>query len=336
MSDGRGHETRVIAALRRLGREPDPDSLTSRLLAGGLSGSSVHCLTLAGQAMVLKVTTPTADPHLMVRARREFLFYQHLARLVPVRVPSVLACNLDETEEVAILLAAYRPPLSPDDWVEASYLEVVQQLSRLHATYWDRTAVPTLPAWLPAKPHLSPAHCQDAAQRWRALGDRHDAPTVPEPDLRKLADLVLRIPALDPQMITLPVTLCHGDCHTGNLLRGPNGEWVWADWQDVRLGPGVDDLAFLWQRAFVAAATPPPFEAMVRAYGAGLMTVEGIQVTPEQLDRALAWSELRSWLVDWPGYLAAVSATRMERVLQRIDALTDQLELAGRRTGPCR
>ncbi len=139
----------------------------------------------------------------------------------------------------------------------------------------------------------------------------------------------MRIPALDSKLVTLPVTLCHGDCHAGNLLQGPNKEWIWADWQDLRLGPGVDDLAFFWQRALVEAATPPPYDAMVQAYGAGLVTGDGLKITRDQLDRALAWSELRSWLVDWPSYLGVLSTARMESVLQRIDMLIDQLELAG-------
>ena len=329
MSDCRRHEALVAAALHRLGRGPAIDSLTSRLLAGGLSGSSVHYLNLAGQAMVLKVTTPCADRHLMVRARREILFYQDLAALVPVRVPRVLGHDLHQTEGAVILLAAYTPPLTPDDWADHDYVQVAQQLGRLHARFWGKTAVATLPDWLRAKPHTSLTQCRDAAQRWRALGNRSDVDTIPERYLRKLEGLVLRMPTLDLQTVTLPVTLCHGDCHTGNLLRGADGERAWADWQDVRLGPGVDDLTFFWQRAFVAADTPPPYDAMVQAYGAGLMSVDGITMTREQLDRPLAWSELRSWLVDWPSYLGPLSTAQMERVLQRIEALIDQLELTG-------
>ena len=329
MIDCRRHEALAVAALRRLGREPAADSLISRLLAGGLSGSSVHHLDLAGQAMVLKVTTPSEDRQLMVRARREVLFYQDLAAMVPVLVPRVLGLDLNETEGAVILLAAYTPPPSPDEWAEHDYIQVVQQLGRLHATFWGKTDAATLPDWLPAKPQVTLAQCRDAAQMWRALGDRNDFHAAPERYFRKLESLVMRIPTLDPQMVTLPATLCHGDCHTGNLLQGPAGEWIWADWQDVRLGPGVDDLAFLWQRAFVAADTPPPFDAMVQAYGAGLVTVDGVEVIRDQLDRALTWAELRSWLVDWPSYLGALSTARMEHVLQRVDMLIGQLELVG-------
>ncbi len=95
MSNRRGHGT-LAAALRRIGREPAVDSLTSILLVGGLSGSSVHQLEVAGEIMVLKVTTPSEDGQPMARARREVWFYRDLAARVPILVPRVLGLDLDE------------------------------------------------------------------------------------------------------------------------------------------------------------------------------------------------------------------------------------------------
>ena len=129
-------------------------------------------------------------------------------------------------------------------------------------------------------------------------------------------------------MPAMPTTLCHGDLHADNLLRGMGGEWIWADWQEVRLGPGVDDLAFFWARAFAVAGSPPPFDAMVRAYSAELQAVSGTQLEQERLAEALAWAELRSWLVDWPAYLGALPGATVERVLLQIDALIDRLGIA--------
>jgi hypothetical protein len=51
--------------------------------------------------------------------------------------------------------------------------------------------------------------------------------------------------------------------------------------------------------------------------------------TSRALDQALARAELRSWLLDWPGYLAALPATRLGRVLERIDAVADRLGIGG-------
>ncbi len=327
MSNRRGHGT-LAAALRRIGREPAVDSLTSILLVGGLSGSSVHQLEVAGEIMVLKITTPSEDGQPMARARREVWFYRDLAARVPILVPRVLGLDLDERGGAVILLAAYTPSPLPDEWTKCSYVQIARQLGHLHATFIGREAVTTLPSWLRATPKVSIAQCRNAARTWRALSDRDDLSMVFEHYLRKTARLAMRVRTLDARMFTLPTTLCHGDCHAGNLLQGPGGEWIWADWQDVRLGPGEDDLAFFWQRAFVAADTSPPYDAMVQAYGVGLMTGDGVQITFEQLVRAITWAELRSWLVAWPNYLRFLSTEQVERVLQRVDMLIGQLELA--------
>lgn len=149
--------------------------------------------------------------------------------------------------------------------------------------------------------------------------------------MSSLESLLIEIPTLERHLATTLTTLCHGDFHTGNLLRNTAGEWIWADWQEVRLGPGVDDLAFFWQRAFAATNTPPPLDAMVQAYVAGLATGDGSLISREQVDRAVAWAELRSWLVDWPGYLGALSTSRIVRVLRRIETLMSRLELESHR-----
>jgi Ser/Thr protein kinase RdoA (MazF antagonist) len=329
VDDRTGHEALALTALRRLGREQTAASVTVRLLTGGLSGSSVYHLDLAGEEAVLKLTLPGRDRRAVARARREAQFYSELATRVPVSVPHVLGLDLNETAGIAVLLAAYAPSPPPDRWTQEAYAQVARQLGRLHAAFWDKTAVPAVPAWLRATPKVTLARCRDAAATWHALGERDDLREVLAPYGRRLERLVTAVPALEPRMTTVPATLCHGDFHAGNLLRGPDGEWIWADWQEVRLGPGVDDLAFFWQRAFVASATPPPHESMVQAYAAGLATSRGGLVPPARLDQALAWAELRLWLVDWPGYLGALSVTRMERVLRRIETLIDQMEVAG-------
>lgn len=325
MSDWTPQEALATAALRRLGRDPATAALTSRVLAGGLSGSSVHHLDLAGDAMVLKVTQPSEDRQLMMRAGREVLFYQDLATHVPVLVPRVLGLDFNETEGAVLLLAAYLPSPSPDAWTVHNYVEVARQLGRLHAASWDKTAASSLPNWLHAKPAVTLAQCREAAKVWHVLSERDDLRDALVPYRRSLEHLVMSIPTLDPHMTTMPATLCHGDCHAGNLLLDRAGEWIWADWQEVRLGPGVDDLAFFWQRSFVAADMTPPYDAMVQAYVVGLETGGEVQIIREQLDRALAWAELRSWLVDWPRYLGALSSAQMERVLQRIEKLVRHL-----------
>jgi Ser/Thr protein kinase RdoA (MazF antagonist) len=330
MNERTQQEVLIAAALRRLGQDLAP-STTVRLLAGGRSGSSVYHLDRAGQGSVLKVTLPDADRQGMTRARREVRFYRDLAMRVPVLVPRLLGVDFDTRAGVVMLFTAYEPSPSPDRWPECDYTGVAHQLGRFHATFWERSAVASLPGWLRPKPRPTLAQSRTAARQWRALSERDDLRPMLQPYLRKLERLVMSVPALERRFVTLPATLCHGDCHTGNLLRNPDGEWVWADWQDVRLGPGVDDLSFLWQRAFAAADRPPPDDVMVQAYDAGLESVLGTRVPRAELGRNLAWAELRSWLVDWPAYLGALPTIRIERVIQRIVALIDHFQAPGER-----
>lgn len=327
MGESARQEMLVEIALRRLGLERRTTPSTVRLLAGGLSGSSVFLLDLDGESAVLKLTLPGDCGQLMERAHREIRFYRELSSRVPLLVPRALGLDFNETEGATLLLAAYEPSPPPDQWTEQAYIQIAQQLGRFHATFCSESALAALPMWLRPKSHVALAQCRHAARQWQALSERADLHQVLEPYRRRLEGLVMRISEMDLQMVTIPPTLCHGDCHAGNVLRGPTGEWIWADWQEVSLGPGIDDLAFFWQRAFMAADTPPPYDAMVRAYRAGLEAITERLISPKQLERNLAWSELRSWLVDWPGYLRALSTERIARAMQRITTLIDHIKI---------
>lgn len=261
----------------------------------------------------------------MERAYREVRFYRDLAEQVPLSVPRVLGLDYDEARGATVLVSAYETALPPERWTKQDYIEVARQLGRFHAAFWGEKATAALPGWIRAKPEVTAAQCQDAVRRWQELSERPDLYEPLESHLRKLQDLVMNIPTLNARMVTLPPTLCHGDCHTGNLLRDSDGEWIWADWQEVRFGPGVDDLSFLWERAFAASEASPPYDAMVRAYLAGLAVAS---LSPEEVARNLAWAELKSWLVEWPGYLGFLPATSFQRVLQRIATLIDRSEIA--------
>lgn len=319
-------EALVKSALRRIDREfPDP-APEIQMLVGGSSGSFVCGLNLDGGRVVLKVTPPGQEQSLMERAHREVRFYRDLAEQVPLSVPRVLGLDYDEARGATVLVSAYEPALPPERWTKQDYIEVARQLGRFHAAFWSETATTALPGWLRAKSAVTAARCRDAAARWRMLSERADLHDSLEPYLRKLRQLLVNIPALEAQMATLPPTLCHGDCHTGNLLRDSDGEWIWADWQEVRFGPGVDDLSFLWERAFAASEASPPYDAMVQAYVAGLAVAS---LSPEEVARNLAWAELKSWLVEWPGYLGFLPATSFQRVLQRIATLIDRSEIVG-------
>jgi hypothetical protein len=316
----------VMAALRRLGVDPgDGRDIPIERLSGGLSGASVLRVEVDGRAMVLKLTSPGADGVVRERAERESHFYRGLAASVPVQVPELIGQASGDGEGTLLLLAAYPPAPPLVDWKLADYERVARDLGMLHGTFWG--VVPgDLPGWLGTVPRVLVDMAGEASSRWAGL-DVDDA-LLP---LRRAAELTaLEVPRLDRERERLPLTLCHGDAHRDNLLRGESGAWVWADWQEVRLREGVGDLSFFWQRAFAVTDSVPPVEGLLGAYGEGLSQAGVSKVSEADLGQAVAWSELVSWLIAWPPYLGWLEPGVRGRVLQRIEALLRQLEIGVR------
>ena len=323
--DDRSHRTIIGDAMRDLNQTTDWRTDEYRLLTGGLSGSAVYVLQQAGEPVVLKVTSITSAPELLIQADREVAFYQHLAPGIPLTTPRLLAASSSRASGVAILLAASEPAPLISAWTESQYTEVAAQLGHLHGRFWGRTDRLHAFQWLrPDPPPAVPVRCNHAALVWQSISERDDLNAGMMPRrLRTVIGLVARIPALVAPP-ALPKTLCHGDCHPDNLLRDETGGWIWADWQAVGIGQGAADLTFFWQRAEMAGGTVPR-DAMLAAYLEGL-EVEGADTpTPRQLDQALAWAELTSWLVDWPPFLGGVSSGQLGTVLDRIEDLTRRL-----------
>jgi aminoglycoside phosphotransferase (APT) family kinase protein len=106
----------------------------------------------------------------------------------------------------------------------------------------------------------------------------------------------------------------HGDCHAENLLRDADGTVVWADWAEVGVGRGPEELAILWQRAEFNGATVPR-EAMVAIYA----RARGLEVD-DVLGDAVRAAELLMVLLGWPEFL-------IEKPSRGRDALFAHFEL---------
>lgn len=280
----------VAECLLLLGQPPaEPGSV--RPLTGAGSGSAVHRLTTGGRDAVLKVTTAEAWRE---HARREARCYRTLAQRLPVRVPTLLGAA-DTGELTCLLISAAEPLPPPAEWDLPRWLEVAGQLGRLHATpvageHWLR------PVW-------TPVTSAPALEFWRREG------------LGRLAEeLDGRIGELNAAVEAMPVCLVHGDCHAGNLLTD-DGDLVWADWQEVGLGHGPEDLALLWQRAEADGGRPPRDE-MLATYAAARGLPGGPVVC-----QAVAAAEIRLLLVAWPGFLGRVEPGRRAVLVERLARL---------------
>lgn len=292
----------VARHLRALGS--DPGGLrAARRLAGGASGSGVFHLAFAdGSGAVLKVTT---RPAWRQKARRETRFYRELASEVPVRVPRLLA-SADSAPASCLLLSAAAPAPTPLLWGDADWLRVARDLGALHGST-DAAQLDRL-RWL-SRPRRVPADEARAAEAsWTRLGCGSLA-----------ASLLRQRRELDGALDALPVGLIHGDCHTGNLLVDDSGDFCWADWQEVGVGHGPEDLALLWQRAEFGGAVPPR-QAMLDAY----LAARGLGSGPTDpvAARAAVAAELRLLLLDWPKYLVGADGAARDRLIRRFRELS--------------
>jgi hypothetical protein len=327
-STDQSHITIIASALRQLYDPPAPQPDAYKLLAGGMSGSFVYDVRLGDTRAVLKMTLPTSPHVALAQARREAWFYEHLAPRVPLLVPRPLALHVDEARGISILLNAYQPSPPAPRWSDRHYVEIASQLGRLHGSFWGKVAGLAAFQWLRPEPRPAmPVRCRQASMTWRDMGEREALRDGVIPRrLQTVQRLLERLSAREQPPPTMPPTLCHGDCHTGNILHGAAGEWMWADWQAVHIGSGAEDLSFFCQRALAAGGILPR-EAMVDAYRAAIAAEVEDVPTAERIEHALAWAELTSWLLDWPPYLTNAPAHKLGRVLDRIDSVVDRLEV---------
>lgn len=255
----------------------------------GRSGSAVLALRADGVEMVVKTTD---DPKRLARAELEADLLR--SDLLDGVAPQLLAAARGPGW-VVIATRAGVPLGSAQQIDSTTWVAAAAALAGFH-----RRAVGT-DVILPRA--AQPASGPDALEPWSALGVGDEA-------RRGAARLTTSGPS------PLPLTLEHGDSHLDNILRDHHGALVWVDWQEARLGDGLSDLAFLWQRAEFAGGRPPRPE-MTATYA----DVRGLD--PADLQPLLDEAELHLLLHSWPPFLAYGTPAAREIMRRRLVALVN-------------
>jgi len=196
----------------------------------------------------------TALPRLL---QTEVRFYREVTQAVPVRRPAMLAAQSRRGRGTTLVLADVTEhgavPGAPGDALTvAQATAVVEQLARLHAPFWNSASLDHEYRWL-AGP----------IRRWEdRLGTALAVPLM-QRGLRRAGNAVpitLHAPAVQyarqrRQVMRLladgPRTLVHHDVHPGNLFWQQSQPGL-LDWQLVRIGEGIGDVAY-----FLATALTP-------------------------------------------------------------------------------
>jgi Ser/Thr protein kinase RdoA (MazF antagonist) len=319
------HREVLTLCLAALGTDPD-QLLGYDVLSGGASGAYAYRLRLPPGDLVLKVTRPESPGYLLERARREILFYRHLAPEVRVRVPSAIASRCDEDIGACILLEAYEPSPEPMAWTEGRYVEAAEYLGRFHAAFWGKERELSTLGWLRRVEELEEGDIRRAYTYWERLRAEGRFETVLTPERYEwILGTLGRVRWVGTVLSSFPVTLCHGDFHIDNILVDGGRGMVLADWQEVGPGRGPEDLSFFLQRASFSGGSVPE-EGMVRAYRRSLVANTGEDVAASDIRRVVDAAELRTRLLHWPAFLGDASEHQLAELLGRIHTLATGLE----------
>ncbi len=295
------------------------------LLSGGRSGAATYRLRFSDRDLILKVALPGSPVHLLEGGRREVLFYRYLAADVRVRVPGMIASHDDDATGVWLLLAAHEPAPDPAAWTTARFIEAADLLGRFHSAFWGEERELSAMGWLRRNEEPAAAAIQRASGLWRRLSAEPRFETILASErVAWIFRLLERLDEIGTDATPFPVTICHGDFHTDNVLIGHDGALVLSDWQEVGFGRGPEDLSFFIQRGTFSGGNVP-VEAMFDAYRRSVMTNTGRDVPMRDIRRVADAAELRTRLIDWPEFLVESPAHQVADMIERIEALASAL-----------
>ena len=243
----------------------------------------------------------------------EARLYRDLAPELPVRVPGVWFADFEGEGRGAddryvmlledLVASGCRFPSRDDADIEARLFDIIEQLARLHAQYWEspRFAEDGDLAWI--APRSTSAG--DGGAQFVRMAIDNLTPRLPAGFL-ELASLyearsrdVMRLYRVGER------TLVHGDPHLGNLFVDTvNGDRTgFLDWAVIAHAPGVRDVAYV-----LSASTPTEIrraheDALLFRYRE-ILAAHGIT-----LDADTAWEQYRLFTIY--GWVAATCTAAM-------------------------
>jgi len=244
--------------------------------------------SLAWQARLI-----TALPRLL---ETEVRFYTEIAESIPLTKPCLLAAKSSFGRGSTLVLndisEAGAVAGSPADALTAEQADlVIKQLASFHAHFWNNADIHDNYRWLTGpvrrlEDFLGTALAVPLMKRGLRLsgdlvpGKLHPA-TINYARYRRLAMRYLS---------SAPHTLIHHDCHAGNLFWNDSGPGF-LDWQLIRTGEGISDVAYLLSTALAPEIRRLHERRLVENYGR-ILIENGIDINITEL-----WERYRAHLV---------------------------------------
>ena len=265
-------------------------------------------------SLVAKVPAAGEESRAAAAATRtyelEAAFYNELAGTVDVRAPHCHLSMFDPaTGDYVVLLEDVAPAEAGDQLTGCSLDEASAAIAEMAGLHAPRLGDPELEAydWLATpNPESVEGMSQFVEMLWPGFVERF-GPRV-EPDVLALAERLMPDMARHLSWAPRPWTLQHCDFRVDNLLFG-GPRVVVVDWQTIKVGPGVADLAY-----FLGASLVPELrrsaEADLVAEYRQRMAAAGAELDADELWRGYRRSGLGGLLM---GILASMLVSPTER-----------------------
>lgn len=274
--------------------------------------------TAAPSSVVAKVPAAEEVNRVTAAATRTYLleasFYRELADTLAVCRPACYHARFDDvTGNYVVLLEDLAPAQAGDQIAGCTVDEaaqVIPELAALHGARWGDPALLELD-WL-GRPDAESAigFNQLVQMLYPGFVERYAERVEPE-----VAELAARfVASLDRYFAhrAMPWTVVHGDFRLDNLMFG--GERVAVlDWQTVRLGPAMSDVAYFIGSALLPEDRRENEEALVREYHAALSAAGG------SIEWDVCWRGYR--LHGFDGLLMGIIASMLVGRTERGDAM---------------
>ncbi|MGH9132492.1 MAG: phosphotransferase, partial [Ilumatobacteraceae bacterium] len=236
--------------------------------------------TSAPTSLVAKVPAQEETSRQAAAATRTYLleaaFYRELAGTLAVCRPTCYHARYDpETGDYVVLLEDLAPA-QPGDQIAGCTADlaaaVIPELAALHGPRWGDPALIELD-WL-GRPDADSAMAFEQLVDFLYPGFVERYAGRVEPDVAALAERFVGV--LDRYLAHRPApwTVVHGDFRLDNLMFGGDRVAV-LDWQTVRLGPAMSDVAYFIGSALQTDDRRATEEALVREYHTALLGAGG-------------------------------------------------------------
>lgn len=287
------------------------------------------------RTMIAKLPAPERAIRRLFRTlyRNEVMFYRQLAESIPFPVPKPYAALINRSQTRSLLLledlaGAARPGDHDTGCTTDEARSALVQLARMHALWWNSARLDEI-AWLGRYGVGSTKNWLIYAAAWLPfqLRLRHVAP--PE-TLRLFRSLWQYRTQLQRLELGRPNTLQHGDFRLANLAFAP--ERVYAfDWQVVRIGPPLFDVAWFMVTSLTIAQRRESEADLLNAYHAEL---EKAGISGYSMDEPMADYRL-ALLLTIPQIMVIGAFLRLDeerkaelqKLLQRFDAARQDHQL---------